>query len=167
MGPNRTASLNPPTPKGSKAFEIPGGSVVESCEAALSGKPPSPPAGLEVFQQIPPLWRFSKPAGGMEKAHKSFPKLPQGIGNLNLVPSWKCPCSGFGPKMVFGHNLRYMAPFRIPRAAFCMFFRRGSFVFSYPGADFGAQDRILDSQVDILAWGPFFGQCWGPENLNL
>ena len=65
--------------------------------------------------------------------------------------------------MVFGHNLHYMALFEIPRTGFCMVFQRASFVFSCPGADFGAQDRILDSQVDMLACGPFFGQFWGPE----
>ena len=39
-------------------------------------------------------------------------------------------------KMVFGHNLHYMAPFAIPRAGFCIVFQRASFVFSFPGADF-------------------------------
>ena len=39
-------------------------------------------------------------------------------------------------KMVFGHNLHYMAPFAIPRAGFCMVFQRASFVFSCPGTDF-------------------------------
>ena len=60
--------------------------------------------------------------------------------------------------MVFGHNLRYMAPFDFSRAGFCMVFRRASFVFSCPGADFGAQDQILDLQGNILARGPFWPQ---------
>ena len=58
--------------------------------------------------------------------------------------------------MVFGHNLHYMAPFAIPRPGFCMVFQRAPFVFSCPRADFGAQNRILDPQVDMLARGPFF-----------
>ena len=57
--------------------------------------------------------------------------------------------------MVFGHNLHHMALFEIPRTGFCMVFQRASFDFSCPGADFGAQDRILDPQVDMLARGPF------------
>ena len=48
-----------------------------------------------------------------------------------------------------------------------MVFQRASFVFSCPGADFGAQDRILDPQVNILARGPFWGQTWVPEKVNL
>ena len=67
--------------------------------------------------------------------------------------------------MVFGHNLCYMAPFDFSRAGFCMVFRRASFVFSCPGADFGAQDQILDPQDQILdprvtslARGPFWPQ---------
>ena len=57
--------------------------------------------------------------------------------------------------MVFGHNLRYVAPFDFSRAGFCMVFRRASFVFSWPGVDFGGRGRILDPEVDILAWGRF------------
>ena len=66
-------------------------------------------------------------------------------------------------KMVFGHNLRYMAPFDFSRAGFCMVFRRASFVFSCPGADFGGPGRILDPQVVILARGFFLAPKNGPE----
>ena len=72
---------------------------------------------------------------------------------------------GVPPKMVFGHNLRYMAPFDFSRAGFCMVFRRASFVFSCPGTDFEAQDRILDLQVNILARGPFWHQKKVPTKL--
>ena len=65
--------------------------------------------------------------------------------------------------MVFGHNLRYMAPFDFSRAGFCMVFRRASFVFSCLGTDFGGPGRILDPQVDILARGPFWLNKNGPE----
>ena len=46
-------------------------------------------------------------------------------------------------KMVFGHNLHYMAPFAIPRAGFCMVCQRASFVFSCPGADLGGAGQIV------------------------
>ena len=69
--------------------------------------------------------------------------------------------------MVLGHNLHHMAPFGIPRAAFCMVFRRASFVFSCPGVDFGAQDRILDPQVNILARGPKRSQKMVPKKIVL
>ena len=65
--------------------------------------------------------------------------------------------------MVFGHNLHHMAPFGIPRVAFCMVFRRASFVFSCQGTDFGAQDQIWDPQVNILARGPFWHQNMVPK----
>ena len=72
--------------------------------------------------------------------------------------------------MVFGHHLRYMAPFDFSRAGFCMVFRCASFVFPCLGADFGAQDRILDPQdqisdpqVNILARGPFWHQKMVPK----
>ena len=39
-------------------------------------------------------------------------------------------------KLVFGHNLHYMAPFGIPRTGFCMFFQPASVAFSCLGADF-------------------------------
>ena len=61
--------------------------------------------------------------------------------------------------MVFGHNLRYMAPFDFSRAGFCMVFRRASFVFSCRRTDFGGWDRILDLQVNISARGLF----WAPK----
>ena len=74
--------------------------------------------------------------------------------------------------MILGHNLHHMAPFEIPRAGFCMVFQRASFVFSCPGADFGAQDRILDPQdqildpqVNVLAWGPFWYQKMAPKKM--
>ena len=69
------------------------------------------------------------------------------------------------PKMVFGHNLRYMAPFDFSRAGLCMVFRRASFVFSCPGTDFGGWGRILDPQVDILARGPFWPQKMVPKKM--
>ena len=69
--------------------------------------------------------------------------------------------------MVFGHNLRYMAPFDFSRAGFCMVFRRASFVFSCLGTDFGGQGRIFGPGVNILARGPFWGQKWGPKKIVL
>ena len=65
--------------------------------------------------------------------------------------------------MVFGHNLRYMAPFDFSRAGFCMVFRHASFVFSCPGTDLGGRGRILDLQVNILARGPFWPQKMVPK----
>ena len=53
------------------------------------------------------------------------------------------------PKMVFGHNLRYMAPFDFSRAGFCMVFRRASFVFSCPG-------RVWEAGVGFLDLGSTF-----------
>ena len=84
-----------------------------------------------------------------------------------MVPKRHPKSSGFGSKIVFGHNLHHMAPFAIPRAGFCMVFQRASFVFSCPGPDLGAQDRILEPQVDILAWGPFWLNFWVPKNILL
>ena len=82
--------------------------------------------------------------------------------------------SSFGSKMVFGQNLHHMAPFEIPRAGLCMVFQRASFVFSCPGVDFGAQDRILDPQdqildphVNIFGWGAFWGQKLVPKKVVL
>ena len=69
--------------------------------------------------------------------------------------------------MVFGHNLRYMAPFDFSRAGFCMIFRCASFVFSCPGADLGGRGRILDLQVNILAWGPKRSQKMVPKKVVL
>ena len=60
----------------------------------------------------------------------------------DLARPWVPAKSGPGPilrvhsKMVFGHNLHYMAPFGIPRPGFCMVFQRASFVCSCPGTDF-------------------------------
>ena len=71
------------------------------------------------------------------------------------------------PKIVFGHNLRYMALFDFLRAGFCMVFRRTSFVFSCPGTDFGGPGRILDLQVNILARGPFWPQKMVPKKVVL
>ena len=79
-----------------------------------------------------------------------------------------------GPaQMCFGCNLHHiMAPFDFLRAGFCMEFRRASFVFSCPGTDFGAQDRILDPQdrildpqIHIWARGPFWHQKMVPKNV--
>ena len=69
--------------------------------------------------------------------------------------------------MVFGRNLHYMAPFGIPRTGFCMVFQRASFVFSCPGADFGAQNLILDHQVDIWAWEPVLVNFGDLKKMNL
>ena len=61
--------------------------------------------------------------------------------------------------MVFGHNLRYMAPFDFSRAWFCMVFRRASFVFH-------ARGRILEARVGF--WIPrstfWPGDQKGPKN---
>ena len=57
--------------------------------------------------------------------------------------------------MVFGHNLRYMGPFDFSRAGFCMVFRRASFVFSCPGAEFRGRGRNFGPGVNILARGRF------------
>ena len=64
--------------------------------------------------------------------------------------------------MVFGHNLRYMAPFDFSRAGFCMVFRRASFVFSCPGTDFGGPGRILDPRGRHFGPRTFFGV---PKNI--
>ena len=74
---------------------------------------------------------------------------------------------GAPSKMVFGHILHYMAPFDFLRAGFCMFFRRASFVFPCLGMDFGGRGRILDPQVDTLAWGPFWHQKMVPKKVVL
>ena len=58
---------------------------------------------------------------------------------------------GATKKMVFGRNLHLMAPFEFLEAGFCTEFRRASFVFSCPGADFCAQDWI------VWTWGRRFG----------
>ena len=91
-----------------------------------------------------------------------------------MVPKRHPKSSGLGSKMVLGHNLHHMAPFGIPRAAFCMVFRRASFVFSCQGTDFGAQDQILDPQdpildpqVNILARGPFWPPKMVPKQVVL
>ena len=65
--------------------------------------------------------------------------------------------------MVFGHNLRYMAPFDFSRAGFCMVFRRASFVFSCPGADFGGRGRILEPRGRHFGLGTFFVRFLGSE----
>ena len=71
--------------------------------------------------------------------------------------------------MVFGHNLRYMAPFDFSRAGFCMVFRRASFVCSCPGAAFGARDLLLGPRdpnfgPGISQLGPGWpGEVFGPK----
>ena len=65
--------------------------------------------------------------------------------------------------MVFGHNLRYVAPFDFPRAGFCIVFRRASFVFSCPGADLGGRGRIFGPWGQHFGPGTFFGSRMGPE----
>ena len=44
-----------------------------------------------------------------------------------------------------------------------MVFRRASFVFSCPGADFGGRGRILEPRGRHFGPGTFFGRFWGPE----
>ena len=62
--------------------------------------------------------------------------------------------------MVFGHNLRYMAPFDFSKAGFCMVFRRASFVFSCPGTDLDAGVGFLD--LGSTFWpGDVFGVILG------
>ena len=65
--------------------------------------------------------------------------------------------------MVFGHNLRYMAPFDFWRVVFCMVSWRASFVFSCLGTDFGGRGRILEPEVNILAPGEFFDHFGVPQ----
>ena len=84
-----------------------------------------------------------------------------------MVPKSYPKSSSFGSGMVLGHNLHHMAPFEIPRAGFHMVFQRASFVFSCPGVDFGAQDRILDPQVNILGWGAFWAKKMVPKKVVL
>ena len=62
--------------------------------------------------------------------------------------------------MVFGHNLRYMAPFDFSRPGFCMVFQRAYFVFSCPGTDLGGRGRILEPRGRHFGPGMFLG---GPE----
>ena len=60
--------------------------------------------------------------------------------------------------MVFGHNLRYMAPFDFSRAGFCMVFRCASFVFH-------AKGQILEPRIRF--WIPrstfWAGERFGPK----
>ena len=58
------------------------------------------------------------------------------------------------PQVVLDHNLCYMAPFAIPRAGFCIEFRRASFIFSCPGVDFGTTGQIF------RPWGQI-SRPWG------
>ena len=69
--------------------------------------------------------------------------------------------------MVFGHNLRYMAPFDFSRAGFCMEFRRASFVLSCPGMDLGGPDRICGPPGRHFGLGALWGQFGGPEKTHL
>ena len=76
---------------------------------------------------------------------RKCPRLPLERQNTLRDQSWSTEAaSGIPSRMVFGHNLRYMAPFDFSRAMFCMVFRRASFVFSCLGTDFGGPGRILD-----------------------
>ena len=68
--------------------------------------------------------------------------------------------------MVFGHNLCYMAPFDFPRAGFCMVFRRASFVFSCPGADFGGRGSDFGFPRSTFWPGDLFGpKKWSRRKL--
>ena len=58
-----------------------------------------------------------------------FPRKEQGrrheAAAIEISILWQVPF-----KMVFGHNLHYMAPFGIPRTGFCMVFQHASLVVS-------------------------------------
>ena len=54
--------------------------------------------------------------------------------------------------MFFGPNLHLMAPFEALEAGFCIEFRRASFVFSNPRADFGSPSRKLGPPGQILGF---------------
>ena len=62
-------------------------------------------------------------------------------------------------KMVFGHNLRYMAPFGISRTGFCMVFQPVSFFFH-------AQGQIFEPRIGFLDPGSTFwpGDLFGVKN---
>ena len=61
------------------------------------------------------------------------------------------------PKMVLGHNLHCVAPFEIPRVAFCTVLRHASFVLSCPEAD-----RIWIPPGRHFGPGTISGQFLGP-----
>ena len=69
--------------------------------------------------------------------------------------------------MVFGHNLRYMAPLDFSRAGFCMVFRRASFVFHARGRIWEAEVEFWNPEVDILARGLFWPQKMVPKKVVL
>ena len=69
--------------------------------------------------------------------------------------------------MVFGHNLRYMAPFDVSRAGFCMVFRRASFVFHAWGWILEAGVGFWNPEVDILARGRFLSDFGVPKKIVL
>ena len=60
-------------------------------------------------------------------------------------------------RMVFGHNLHYVAPLAIPRLGFWMFFQRPSFVCSWPG-------RLLEPRIWFLDLG---STCWPRDLLGV
>ena len=67
--------------------------------------------------------------------------------------------------MVFGHNLRYMAPFDFSRAGFCMVFRRASFVFFMPGDGFWRPGSDFGSPGQHFGPGTFLAPKNGPEKI--
>ena len=67
-------------------------------------------------------------------------------------------------KMVSGHNLHHMAPFRILEAGFCMVFRRASFWLLVPGTKIWTQDLEIGLQP---ARGGFGKDIWGWKNTVL
>ena len=79
---------------------------------------------------------------------KSYPK------SSSLAPQSYPKSSSFGSGMIFGHNLHLMAPFAIPRAGFCMVFRRASLYFH-------AQGQILEPRIGFWIPGIRF---WIPRS---
>ena len=65
--------------------------------------------------------------------------------------------------MVFGHNLRYMAPFDFSRAGFCMQFRLASVVFSCPEVDLVGVGSDLGTPRSTFWPGDLFDPKNGPE----
>ena len=112
------------------------------------------PLSNTVYMQSKSMSRSSR-AGEMATVFKYVDFY---IRKLTLL----CQAATWHLKMVFGHNLHYMAPCSIPRAGFCMVFQRASCVympesgFLSPGSDFGSPGRHF-------CLGTFFVQIWGPD----
>ena len=63
--------------------------------------------------------------------------------------------------MVFGHNLRHMAPFDFSRAGFCMVFRHASFVLFRPGDGFWRLGSDFETPRSTFWPGDVFGVILG------